>query len=83
LGDRIRFFTSCWEMVDPPCSISPAVRFFSAARATAGRSTPSLVQKVLSSVATTASTISGETSSRRTFLRFSRPITPISLPAAS
>ena len=25
---RIRFFTSCWVIVEPPCSISPDVRFF-------------------------------------------------------
>ncbi len=83
LGDRIRFFTSCWEIVEPPCSIWPDVRFFSAAPATDGRSTPSFVQNVLSSVATTALMTTWGTWSRVTFWRFSSPRTPISLLAES
>src|SRR6478672_514333 len=70
-------------MVEPPCSISPLVRFLSAARATAGRSTPSLSQKVLSSVATTASMTSWGTWSSGMLWRFWVPSTPIWLPAES
>ena len=53
-GDRMRFFTSCWVIVEPPCSISPDVTLVTNARNTAPRSMPSFVQKVRSSVAITA-----------------------------
>ena len=59
---RMRFFTSCWVMVEPPCSIWPDVTFLRNARNTAPRSMPSLVQKVRSSVAITALTTRSGTS---------------------
>ena len=52
---RMRFFTSCWVMVEPPCSILPDVTLVRNARNTAPRSMPSLVQNERSSVAITAS----------------------------
>jgi hypothetical protein len=51
---RMRFFTSCCVMVEPPCSMRPEVRLVRNARNTAPRSMPSLVQKERSSVAITA-----------------------------
>src|SRR4029077_13130716 len=54
---RMRFFTSCCVIVEPPSSIAPDDRFFRNARSVELRSTPSFVQKVRSSTEITASRI--------------------------
>ena len=51
---RIRFFTSCCVIVDPPWLISPLVRFSTNARVTPLTSMPEFFQNVWSSVAMTA-----------------------------
>ena len=76
----MRFFTSCWVMVEPPCSISPDVTLVRNARNTAPRSMPSLVQNERSSVAITAFCTSlGTSSSVVIGSRASSPSVPISL----
>ncbi len=83
LGVRMRFFTSCWVMVEPPCSIFPDVTLVRKARNTAPRSMPSLVQKVRSSVAITASmTRFGTSLIDLTGSRTWSPSVPIGVPSA-
>ncbi len=81
---RMRFFTSCWVIVEPPCSIFPDVMLVRNARNTPPRSMPSLVQNERSSVAITASwTILGTSASDVIGSRASRPNSgPICVPSA-
>jgi hypothetical protein len=62
----------CCVMVDAPC-VFPPVTLFQAARITAEKSTPSLVQNVWSSAATMACLTTSFISSKERIVRFSVP----------
>ncbi len=79
----MRFFTSCWVIVEPPCSIRPLLKFSIAARSSALGSMPSFVQNVLSSTAITASWMIFGTSERDTSSRLIVPTRAIWVPAES
>ena len=77
------FLTYCIVSVDPPWATPPAVTFVTAARRKPRGSNPLCSKKRESSIAITASCITGATFSSATSLRFSSKTVAILVPSAA